>query len=138
MNLHSIVNKAPKWFWCNLFGRRYSPIGTHIWLIERGTPPPLEPPPYRRWHVPPRFNWTPYAASARTMLPPPRPLCGFRTHAQTPRIDIDYNRYYEKCPRCLEIASIRDILITPFSALDQDFPENAQLLSEYETWRAHN
>lgn len=129
MNLHKVAWRMPPTaLWVQANGRNGRFLGTHLWFLEEGTPPPLETRQNwqsRDWWRPRRFQWEPFADSLRTMFADrwPVPLCGRPSTSRSPRV---YFSGRGACPDCQRIAAQRGII-------GLTYPEAQQLSSQYAT-----
>lgn len=118
--LHSIVIKTLEALvWGYLYGGNGRQIGNvaHLWRLERGTPPPLDPNwnigEFGRWNAPNhgdmwnRAYWGPWSnAAGRTRQELITPMCGpIRTQSRFPRLNWATARWNPRlCQDCRAIS----------------------------------
>lgn len=116
MNLHSITPNvftvAMTMYPVGANGHHLTRIA-HLWLVNRGTPPPLgeERPPWARahtWWRPARYWWHPYEPNIwpgdEASL---TPLCGrLKSRSRDPHLSIAYDRD-DVCETCIDVATAR-------------------------------
>lgn len=115
MNLHDITfNGHRLWLWADVSGWRY--IGTHLYELEEGIPPPLAPripADHAAWRprTPDRWNWEPYKQSVRNLFPGgiySAPLCKKKSKARDVRGSASNWRI--TCGQCATIARDKGLI----------------------------
>ena len=145
MNLHDLQpTMLYRYFWITATGRNGHGLGTHLWNIPEGTPPPIteqdnDPNVYRnRYWRPTRFAWRPFISGINTLHLRGwrRPLCGRMSTAERPETVMAYNDE-RTCAECNIIRLQRNI--TTYTIHDHSFPSTpvgVSLSTEIAAWNA--
>lgn len=123
MNLHKVQfplrNVA---LWLHASGQNGRAIGTHLWPVEEGTPPPFDLAGRQTYNTsywsPRRFTWSPFVIAHIFRGGYQPPLCGHRSQSRSPRINTSYSP--GTCTGCVQAATrLGYTPLTYREALDQ-------------------
>jgi hypothetical protein len=139
MNLHNvafaITNAA---IWLTVVGGNGRTIGDHLWELPEGEPPEFDGTTQQTWNrnywSPTRFSWRPFNYNNLMREGYVAPLCGRRSQARRPRINLAWGN--EPCQRCLALATERGIIPLTYNQAQAQSTTLVAITTEMNEWVA--